>query len=152
MEDDGAGDFEVFLDRIEPIETDPAKLVSQLMFPYDRDDSPGAAVSVWRNGQNMFSGAYGIANLAYGLPVDLDTPTNIGSTSKQFTAFAIMLQEEYGKLSLDDDIRIHIPELPEFGETITVRHLITHTSGLREFLNLLLMSCLLYTSPSPRDS
>ena len=140
VEDDGAGDFEVFLDRIEPIETDPAKLVSQLMFPYDRDDSPGAAVSVWRNGQNMFSGAYGIANLAYGIPFDLDTPTNIGSTSKQFTAFAIMLQEEYGKLSLDDDIRIHIPELPEFGETITVRHLITHTSGLREFLNLLLMS------------
>ncbi|HCK90630.1 MAG TPA: hypothetical protein DHW54_05560 [Gemmatimonadetes bacterium] len=140
VEDDGAGDFEVFLDRIEPIETDPAKLVDQLMFPYDRDDSPGAAVSVWRNGQNMFSDAYGMANLAYGIPFDLDTPTNIGSTSKQFTAFAIMLQEERGKLSLEDDIRTHIPELPEFGETITVRHLVTHTSGLREFLNLLRMS------------
>ena len=140
VEDDGAGDFEVFLDRIEPIETDPAKLVDQLMFPYDRDDSPGAAVSVWLDGRNIFSGAYGMANLAYGIPFDLGTPTNIGSTSKQFTAFAIMLQEEHGKLSLDDDIRTHIPELPEFGETITVRHLITHTSGLREFLNLLLMS------------
>ena len=88
VEDDGAGDFEVFLDRIEPIETDPAKLVSQLMFPYDRDDSPGAAVSVWRNGQNMFSGAYGIANLAYGIPFDLDTPTNIGSTCLLYTSDA----------------------------------------------------------------
>tara|TARA_Y100000780_G_scaffold66313_1_gene59144 strand:- start:525 stop:2498 length:1974 start_codon:yes stop_codon:yes gene_type:complete len=139
-EDDGAGGFEVFLDRIEPIETNPAKLVGQLMFPYDRDDSPGAAVSVWQNGRNIFLGAYGMANLAYGIPFDLDTPTNIGSTSKQFTAFAIMLQEERGKLSLEDDIRTHIPELPEFDETITVRHLITHTSGLREFLNLLRMS------------
>jgi len=139
-EDDGAGGFEVFLDRIEPIETNPAKLVDQLMFPYDRDDSPGAAVSVWQNGRNIFLGAYGMANLAYGIPFDLDTPTNIGSTSKQFTAFAIMLQEERGKCSLEDDIRAHIPELPEFDETITVRHLITHTSGLREFLNLLRMS------------
>jgi CubicO group peptidase (beta-lactamase class C family) len=139
-EDDGAGGFEVFLNRIEPIETNPAKLVEQLMFPYDRDDSPGAAVSVWQNGRNIFLGAYGMANLAYGIPFDLDTPTNIGSTSKQFTAFAIMLQEERGKLSLEDDIRTHIPELPEFDEIITVRHLITHTSGLREFLNLLRMS------------
>ena len=139
-EDDGAGSFEVLLDRIEPIETDPAKLVDQLMFPYDRDDSPGVAVSVWRDGRNVFSSAYGMANLAYGIPFDLDTPTNIGSTSKQFTAFAIMLQEERGKLSLEDDIRTHIPELPEFDEIITVRHLITHTSGLREFLNLLRMS------------
>ena len=72
VEDDGAGDFGVFLDRIEPIETDPAKLVDQLMFPYDRDDSPGAAVSVWLDGRNIFSGAYGMANLAYGIPFDLD--------------------------------------------------------------------------------
>ena len=65
---------------------------------------------------------------------------NIGSTSKQFTAFAIMLQAERGLLSLDDDIREHIPELPKFDHTIQVKHLITHTSGLREFLNLLRMA------------
>ena len=81
-----------------------------------------------------------MANLAYGIPFEVGTPTNIGSTSKQFTAFAIMLQAERGTLSLDDDIRTHLPELPEFDETITVRHLITHTSGLREFLNLLSMT------------
>ena len=70
VEDDGVGDFEVFLDRIEPIETDPAKLVGQLMFPYDRDDSPGAAVSVWRDGRNMFFQVHtGLANLGLRNPV-----------------------------------------------------------------------------------
>ena len=134
------GDFAISLERLEPLATDPEKLVDQLMSPWDRDDSPGAAVAVWRDGRTLFSKAYGMANLAYGIPFEVDTRTNIGSTSKQFTAFAIMLQAERGKLSLDDDIRKHIPELPEFDETITIRHIITHTSGLREFLNLLVMT------------
>jgi len=135
-----AGDFEISLARLEATETDPSKLVDQLMARYDRDDAPGAAVAVWRNGRTIFSNAYGVANLTYDIPFEVNTRTNIGSTSKQFTAFAIMLQAERGQLSLDDDIRVHLPELPEFEETITVRHLITHTSGLREFLNLLRMS------------
>jgi CubicO group peptidase (beta-lactamase class C family) len=138
--EDETGDYEIALERLEPIETDPARLVDQLMSPYDRSGSPGAAVGVWRGGRSLLERAYGMANLAYGIPFEVDTPTNIGSTSKQFTAFAIMLQAERGKLSLDDDIREHIPELPEFEHTITVRHLITHTSGLREFLNLLVMA------------
>jgi len=134
------GDYEITLHRVEPVETDPKKLTDQLMSPYDGDDSPGAAVQVWRDGRTLYSKAYGMANLAYDIPFETDTRTNIGSTSKQFTAFAIMLQAERGLLSLDDDIRKHIPELPKFEETITVRHLLTHTSGLREFLNLLMMS------------
>jgi CubicO group peptidase (beta-lactamase class C family) len=134
------GDYSITLERLEPLAKDPKKLVDQLMAPYDRTDSPGGAVAVWRNGRSLFSKSYGMANLAYGIPFRVDTRTNIGSTSKQFTAFAIMLQAQRGKLSLDDDIRKHIPELPEFDETITVRHIITHTSGLREFLNLLLMT------------
>jgi CubicO group peptidase (beta-lactamase class C family) len=80
-----------------------------------------------------------MANLAYGVPFRTDTPTNIGSTSKQFTAFAVMLQQERGQLSLDDDIREYVPELPEFDDVITIRHLLTHTSGLRELFNLLIM-------------
>lgn len=134
------GDYEITLHRAEPLETNPKKLTDQLMSRYDGDDSPGAAVQVWRDGQPLYSKAYGMANLAYDIPFETDTRTNIGSTSKQFTAFAVLLQAERGLLSLDDDIRKHIPELPEFEETITVRHLITHTSGLREFLNLLVMS------------
>ncbi len=133
------GDHEITRHRVDPGETDPKKLADQLMAPYSGGDSPGAAVQVWRDGRTLYSKAYGMANLAYDIPFETDTRTNIGSTSKQFTAFAIMLQADRGLLSLDDDIREHIPELPEFEETITVRHLITHTSGLREFLNLLAM-------------
>jgi CubicO group peptidase (beta-lactamase class C family) len=137
---DEAGDYEITLHRLEPIATDPKRLADQILARYDGEDSPGAAVQVWRDGRVLFSKAYGMANLAYDIPFQTDTRTNIGSTSKQFTAFAVMLQAERGLLSLDDDIRKHIPELPEFVETITVRHLITHTSGLREFLNLLRMT------------
>ena len=135
-----SGDYTITLLRLEPLETDPKKLTDQLMSRYDGEDSPGAAVQVWRDGETLYSKAYGMANLAYGIPFATDTRTNIGSTSKQFTAFAVMLQAERGLLSLDDDIREHIPELPEFDHTISVRHLITHTSGLREFLNLTRMT------------
>ncbi len=134
------GSFELSLKSVRPLATDPSALVNQLMAPYDRTDSPGAAVSVWKDGVNLFSKTYGMANLTYGIPFELDTPTNIGSTSKQFTAFAIMLLNDRGELSLDDDIRKHLPELPEFEHLITVRNLITHTSGLREFLNLFTMA------------
>ena len=134
------GDHEITLHRVEPGNTDAKKLTDELMAPYSGGDSPGAAVQVWRDGRTLYSKAYGMANLTYDIPFETDTRTNLGSTSKQFTAFAIMLQAERGLLSLDDDIREHIPELPECDETITVRHLLTHTSGLRAFLNLLLMT------------
>ena len=138
--EDEAGEYEITLHRLEPIAKDPKKLADQLMARFDGPDSPGAAIQVWRDGRVLFSKAYGMANLAYGIPFRVDTRTNIGSTSKQFTAFAVMLQAERGLLSLDDDIRKHIPGLPAFDDTIRVRHLITHTSGLREFLNLLRMT------------
>ena len=139
-DEDASGDYEITLLRHETVATDPKKLTDQMMARFDGDHSPGAAVRVWRDGKTLYSKTYGMANLAYGIPFEADTRTNIGSTSKQFTAFAIMLQAERGLLSLDDDIRTHIPELPEFDETIRVRHLVTHTSGLREFLNLLRMT------------
>ena len=135
-----SGGYAITLLRLEPLETDPRRLTDQLMSRYEGEDSPGAAVRVWRDGETLYSRAYGMANLAYGLPFTTDTRTNIGSTSKQFTAFAVMLQAERGLLSLDDDIRTHIPELPPFDQPVTVRHLLTHTSGLREFLNLTRMT------------
>jgi CubicO group peptidase (beta-lactamase class C family) len=138
--EEGSGDYTITIDLLEPVATDPRGLADQLLSAYDRDDSPGAAVSVWRDGETLFSKAYGTANLAYGIPWDVGTRTNIGSTSKQFTAFAIMLLAEQGKLSLDDDVRDHIPELPDLGETITIRHLLSHTTGYREFINLIMMT------------
>jgi CubicO group peptidase (beta-lactamase class C family) len=138
--EDESGEYAITLHRLEPLESDPERLTDQLMSPYAMDDGPGAAVAVWRDGRTLYERAYGMANLAYDIPFEVHTRTNIGSTSKQFTAFAVMLQAERGALSLDDDIRKHVPELPEFEETITVRHLITHTSGLREVYNLLIMT------------
>ena len=84
-----SGHYTITLLRLEPLETDPEKLTDQLMSRYDGEDSPGAAVQVWRNGETLFSRAYGMANLAYGIPFATETRTNIGSTSKQFTAFAM---------------------------------------------------------------
>ncbi len=133
------GDYSVVVDRIEPIATEPAAVVDQLMSAFDHETSPGVVVGIVRDRELVFSEAYGMANLTYEIPFTVDTPTNIGSTSKQFTAFAITLLAERGELDLDDDVREYIEELPDLGETVTVRHLLTHTSGYREFLNALAM-------------
>ena len=136
---EGAGLYSIELKNIEPVATDPEKRVDQFMFPYDRTDTPGAAVAVVKKDKVIFSKAYGMANLTYDIPFTTETLNNIGSTSKQFTAFAILLLAKQGKLSLDDDIRDYIPELPEFGRKVTLRNLLTHTSGYREFINLLIL-------------
>lgn len=137
--EDSAGSYAVDLMRVEPIASEPAARVDQLMIAYS-GDVPGGVVGVIRDGRLVFSRGYGMANLAYDLPYTAETPTNIGSTSKQFTAFAILLLEERGELSLDDDVRQYIPELPDFGQTVTLRHLMTHTSGYREFVNTLALT------------
>lgn len=129
------GDFTLTVEGVEAIATDPAKRVDQLMRPYDRPNTPGGVVAVVEGGEISFAKAYGSANLSHDVPFTRETVTNIGSTSKQFTAFGILLLDAAGKLSIDDDVRKHVPELPDFGETVTIRHLMTHTSGYREFLN-----------------
>lgn len=134
------GAYSVRLMRLEPLADDPAARVGQYLAPYAGTDTPGAVVAFIRNGDIVFSDAYGMANLTHHVPFDVATRTNIGSTSKQFTALAILLLEDQGLLSLDDDVRTHIPELPDFGETVTLRHLLSHTSGYREFLNTLAMA------------
>ena len=134
--EDEEGDFEVRILQLEERSDDPDDLADQLMFAYSRPGGPGGAIQVWRDGRTVFSEAYGLADLTHAVPFRSTTPTNIGSTSKQFTAFAVLLQAERGLLDLDDDIRDYVPELPEFDEVVTIRHLLTHTSGLREFLNL----------------
>lgn len=139
MPADSAGAYAVKLLRVEPIASDPAARVDQLMAAYS-GEVPGAVVGVVRGGKLVFARGYGMANIAYDVPFTAETPTNIGSTSKQFTAFAIMLLKEQGKLSLDDDVREYIPELPDLGKTVTLRNLMTHTSGYREFVNTLALT------------
>ena len=117
----------------------PGERVDRIMAEFQGPDTPGAVLAVVKNGEIIFQRAYGMANLTHGIPFVLETRTNIGSTSKQFTAFAIALLAREGRLSLDDDVRKYLPELPDFGEAVTLRHLLSHTSGYREFLNALAM-------------
>ena len=97
----------------------------------------GVSVAVIKNGTIIFNKGYGMANLEYNIPIKPNTVFNIGSVSKQFTAFSIYLLEKQGKLSLEDDIRKYIPELSDFGNKITIKHLCYHTSGLRDLVFLL---------------
>jgi CubicO group peptidase (beta-lactamase class C family) len=130
------GEFRIHLERLEPLATEPAALADQLLSAYDRD-GPGAGVRVWRDGRTVYSRTFGVADMAHGVPFRNDTPTNIGSTSKQFTAFAVMLLVERGLVSLEDDVREYVPELTDFGQTVTLRHLLVHASGYREIYNLM---------------
>ncbi len=103
--------------------------------------SPGCAIGVYSKGEILFKKGYGIANLDYDIKITPKTVFDIGSVSKQFTAACITLLENEGKLSLDDDIRKYIPEMPEFEEgKITIRNLLHHTSGLRDYLTLMYLS------------
>ena len=105
--------------------------IDRIFERYTRAGAPGCAVGVMLGGELVLSRGYGLADLEQGLPMTPATALNIGSLSKQFTAFGIALLEAEGRLALDDDVRRHLPELPDLGATITLRHLLHHTSGLR---------------------
>ena len=96
-------------------------------------DKPGVAVLVVQNGKIAFEKGYGIANLDYNIPITPTTVFDIASVSKQFTGYAISTLIQEGKISPDDDIHKYLPDIPDFGKKITIRHLIHHTSGLRDW-------------------
>jgi len=103
---------------------------------WNSKETPGGAVAVARDGRVILSRAYGMADLEHGIPNSTKTVFEAGSVSKQFTAAAIMLLVQQGKLSLDDNVRKYVPEVPDYGTLITLRHLLTHTSGLRDWGNV----------------
>jgi CubicO group peptidase (beta-lactamase class C family) len=102
--------------------------------------SPGCALGVYRDGRMVYARGYGSAQLELGVPITPATVFDLGSTSKQFTAMSILLLARDGKLSLDDDVRRFLPELPAYGRPITIRHLLHHTSGLRDYLTLMALA------------
>ncbi len=111
--------------------------VDSLFAAWDKRDTPGCALAVVQDGKIIYKRGYGMANLEYGIRNTPATIFHVASVSKQFTAFAIHLLAQEGKLSLDDDARKYLPELHDFGKTITIRHLLHHTSGLRDQWDLL---------------
>jgi len=113
--------------------------VDQIFAAYDKPTSPGCALGVVRDGELIYKRGYGMANLELGVPITPQSVFYMASVSKHFTAASIVLAAEQGYLSLDDDVRKYIPELPFYGSTITLRHMLHHTSGLREIGALLFL-------------
>lgn len=105
--------------------------IDNLFTDWKKDNNPGGVVIVSHKNKLIFSKAYGLANISYNIPNDKETVFNTGSVSKQFTAMGIVLLQLEGKLSVDDDIHKYLPELNNFGKSITIKHLLHHTSGLR---------------------
>jgi CubicO group peptidase (beta-lactamase class C family) len=114
--------------------------IDDLFAKWNKPDSPGCALAVIKEGKVIYQHSYGCANLEYGIPISPSSVFYIASVSKQFTAMSVLLLVQQGKLSLDDDIRKYLSEVPDFGRVITIRHLIHHTSGLRDYEELLAMA------------
>jgi CubicO group peptidase (beta-lactamase class C family) len=114
--------------------------VDNVFSAYDTPGSPGCALGVAQNGRMLYEHGYGTAELEWGIPISPTTVFNVGSISKQFVAASIALLAERGQLSLDDDIRKFVPELPAYQAPITIRELLHHTSGIRDMLELMYLA------------
>lgn len=110
--------------------------VDEVFSDLTKPGSPGCSLAVARDGKILYESGYGLANIEENVAITPQTIFDIGSTSKQFTASSILLLEKQGKLSIHDDIRKYIPELPDYGKRITLLHLLNHSSGLRDYLTL----------------
>lgn len=129
---EAAGRYSVALYSVGPVATTPEERVRQLLSPYDRPGTPGAVVGVVRGGRLAFTEAVGMSELAHDVSISTETVFDIGSIAKQITAFAVLLLAERGDLDLDADVRTILPEVPDFGTPLTLRHLLHHTGGVRE--------------------
>jgi len=121
-------------DRLDP---KAAAEIDKVFAAYEKPGRPGCVVGVLRDGEVVYTRGYGRADLEHNVPAAPETIFELGSVSKQFTAAAVLALASQGKLSLDDDIRKHLPDIPDFGSVITIRHLLHHTSGLRDQWGLL---------------
>lgn len=114
--------------------------IDELFQPWNTTTSPGCALGIVQDGVLVYRRGYGMANLELAVPI---TPTSVfylASMSKQFAAMTIALLHEAGQLTLGDDVRTYVPEVPDYGVRITIEHLIRHTSGLRDYLELGLLA------------
>jgi CubicO group peptidase (beta-lactamase class C family) len=121
-------------------ESETERKVDQVFAAYDKPDSPGCALGVVRGGNFVYKRGYGEGSLEFGVPLTPESVFYMGSVSKQFTAASAVLAAEQGYLSLDDDVRKYVPELPSYGKTVTLREMLHHTSGLRDIFGLLTLA------------
>ena len=132
--------------------TDLRAVTDRLFRSCDGPGSPGAVVAVTQHGREILRAAYGMADIAHGIPLDARSVIRIGSQTKQFTVLLTLMLAAEGKLSLDDEVSSYLPWLPKYPEKVTLRHVATNTSGLREFLEALAFSGLAITSQSSRET
>jgi CubicO group peptidase (beta-lactamase class C family) len=114
----------------------PVNEIDKLLSKTYNADEPGATVLVAKNGEVIFKKAYGIANMELDVSMRPEMIFEIGSITKQFTAIAILMLEEQGKLSIKDDLKNHIEDYPTHGHNITIHHLLTHTSGIKSYTSM----------------
>jgi CubicO group peptidase (beta-lactamase class C family) len=121
-----------FSAQAQSLSPEMAEKVDKVFAKWNRTDSPGCALGVYQDGKIVYKHGYGMANLNDDVTITPETVFHVASMSKQFTAAAILLLAQQGKLSIDDDVHKYIPELPDFGQKITLRQMMHHTSGLRD--------------------
>ncbi len=109
-----------------------SKKADSIFADYNKTNSPGCALAILKDGKIIYEKGYGISNLEYNIAISPSSIFHVASVSKQFTAAAIIVLSLEGKLSLNDDVRKYLSEVPDFGHTITFNHLLHHTSGLRD--------------------
>ena len=127
------------------VESSIASRVDEIFSQWDSEMSPGCSVGVTQNGETLLERAYGMADLEWGIPNTPETIFEGGSVSKQFAAAAVVLLVLDGVLSLEDDVRRWVPEIPDYGKRITLHHLMTHTSGLRDWGSIASISGLVHS-------
>jgi CubicO group peptidase (beta-lactamase class C family) len=113
-----------------------SQAIDNIFTEWNKTDVPGCALGIIREGKLIYAKGYGMANMEYDIPNSASSVFRIGSTSKQFTAACIVLLAEKDKLSLNDNLKSLFPDFPEYAEKITIRHLLNHTSGIRDYLQI----------------
>jgi CubicO group peptidase (beta-lactamase class C family) len=129
-----------------------AAKIDQFFAQWDRADSPGAAVVVVKDGAVVYQHGYGCADLEQRIPITPQTLFDVASVAKQFTGLSVAMLVQQGKLSLDDDIHKHLPDVPDFGKPITINNLVHHTSGLRDWPETLAFSDMDLEGPITLDT
>jgi CubicO group peptidase (beta-lactamase class C family) len=113
-----------------------SQAIDSIFSEWNKPNTPGCALGIIKNGELIYGKGYGLANMEYDIPNSASSVFRIGSTSKQFTAASIVLLAEQGKLRLDNTLKDYFPEFPDYANKITIRHLLNHTSGIRDYLQL----------------
>jgi CubicO group peptidase (beta-lactamase class C family) len=123
--------------KVPPVGTRIEQRVDEIFAGYDKPGSPGCALGVIQNGNFVYRKGYGMGSLEFGVPLSAQSVFYMGSVSKQFTAASIVLAAEQGFLSLDDDVRKYIPEIPDYGQSVTLREMLHHSSGFPDVSGML---------------